>query len=58
MKLIKDPKLQAALVGFLVVVVRHFIPEIDEAALYSVVTVVVAFIMGTSAVEYAEKRDK
>ena len=58
MGLFKDAKFQMAVVGMIVVVIRYFLPEIDEASLYSIVGVIVAFILGTSAVEYAEKRDK
>lgn len=58
MSLLKDAKFQAAVIGIIVVIIRYYLPEIDEASLYSIVGVIVAFILGTSAVEYAEKRDK
>jgi uncharacterized ion transporter superfamily protein YfcC len=58
MDLLKDKKFQAMAVGLIVVVIRYYLPEIDEASLYSIVGVIVAFILGTSAVEFAEKRDK
>lgn len=48
----------AAFITIIVVAIRYFIPDIDEAALYSVVGTMVTYILGKSAVEYAEKRDK
>jgi xanthine/uracil/vitamin C permease (AzgA family) len=48
----------AAAITIIVVTIRYFIPDIDEAALYSVVGTIVTYILGVSAVEYAEKRDK
>lgn len=56
MDLFKSKKFQMAIVGIIVVIVGHMIPEIDEAALTEITAVIVAYLVGQGLADFSKER--
>ena len=55
MDLFKSKKFQMALVGIIVAVVGHMIPEIDQAALTEVAAVIVAYLISQGLADFGKE---
>lgn len=58
MDLFKSKKFQMAIVGVLVAIVGHMIPEIDQAALTEVAAVIVAYLIGQGLADFGKEGKK
>jgi len=58
MTLLKSKKFQVALVGIVVLVVGHFVPDIDETALTEVTAVIVAYLLGQGLADFGKEAKK
>jgi len=55
MKLLKSKKFQMAVAGLIVVIISHFIPDIDPIELKNVVYLIVAYIIGQGLADFGKE---
>lgn len=58
MDLLKSKKFQAALAGVLVVIAKHFIPDLDETSVQQILAVLLAYIVGQGIADHGKERAK
>jgi hypothetical protein len=58
MDLLKSKKFQAALIGLAVVVVKHFLPDLDETSVQQILAVLLAYIIGQGIADHGKEKAK
>ena len=58
MDLLKSKKFQAAIIGVLVVVAKHFFPEIDEESVRQILAILAVYILGQSLADALPGKEK
>lgn len=56
--LLKSKKFQAAVIGVVVVVAKHFVPELPEDAVVQVLAVLIAYIIGQGVADAGKEAAK
>ncbi len=54
MSIFKSKKFQMAVVGIIVAIVGHTVPEIDEQALTQVTAIIVAYLLGQGLADFGK----
>ena len=57
MDLLRSKKFQAALVGLVVVIGKHFIPELDEMAAVVILLPILVYILGQGIADVGKERE-
>lgn len=58
MDLLRSKKFQAALIGLAVVVIKHFVPEIDEGLVRDVLAILGVYILGQGIADAGKEKAK
>lgn len=58
MDLLQSKKFRAALIGLLVVVVKHFLPDLDETSVQQILAVLLAYIIGQGIADHGKEKAK